>query len=252
MKQSRHKAVKTSARSGLTQRAHPGYYPGYSTLSQQESWDEATRNAVVGRVGTVEPIRFFSPDEETMLQAVIDRLLPQDDRIPDRRIPILPAIDARLYTSKLNGYRYEEMPPDQEAYRLGLKAIDEMARKSFRSRFTELLVFHQELILKSLHDGKPDPAHPVWERMPVRRFWELILEDCVSAYYAHPWAWDEIGYGGPAYPRGYMRLENGLPDPWEVEERRYEWSAPEGCLSDLNLAEFGKQRDSASDSGNSH
>jgi hypothetical protein len=43
----------------------------------------------------------------------------------------------------------------------------------------------------------------------------LLIEDCVTAYYSHPWAWDEIGFGGPAYPRGYMRIENGLPEPWE-------------------------------------
>lgn len=28
----------------------------------------------------------------------------------------------------------------------------------------------------------------------------------LSAFYSHPWAWNEIGFGGPAYPRGYMRL----------------------------------------------
>jgi hypothetical protein len=28
----------------------------------------------------------------------------------------------------------------------------------------------------------------------------------LAAFYAHPWAWNEIGFGGPAYPRGYMRL----------------------------------------------
>ena len=59
----------------------------------------------------------------------------------------------------------------------------------------------------------------------------LLVEDCVEAYYAHPWAWDEIGFGGPAYPRGYMRLEHGLPEPWEVEEERYEWSGPRWSAS---------------------
>jgi len=28
----------------------------------------------------------------------------------------------------------------------------------------------------------------------------------LAAFYSHPWAWNEIGYGGPAYPQGYMRL----------------------------------------------
>ena len=69
--------------------------------------------------------------------------------------------------------------------------------------------------------------------MPVHRFWAMLMEDCITAYYSHPWAWDEIGFGGPAYPRGYMRLENGLPEPWEKDEQRYEWNAPVDSLSEL-------------------
>jgi hypothetical protein len=88
--------------------------------------------------------------------------------------------------------------------------------------------------LKSIHDGKPEPPHPVWKQMPAHRFWAMLMEDCVTAYYAHPWAWDEIGFGGPAYPRGYMRLENGLPEPWEKDEKRYEWNAPVDSVSTMD------------------
>jgi hypothetical protein len=67
--------------------------------------------------------------------------------------------------------------------------------------------------------------------MPVRRFFTMLVSDVVHVYYAHPWAWDEIGFGGPAYPRGYMRLERGEPEPWEVEERRYAWEPPRASRS---------------------
>jgi Gluconate 2-dehydrogenase subunit 3 len=212
----------------------PGYYPGYSTMAQTKAWEEATRELVRKRLEETPSIRFFSPGEATVLLAVIDRVLPQDDRSEERTIPILPVLDERLFKNALNGFRYEDMPPDPEAYRLAIAAIDEMARARFRQPFVDLTVHRQELILKSLHDGKPDPEHAAWRRMPVHRFWALLMEDCVTAYYAHPWAWDEIGYGGPAYPRGYMRLENGLPEPWEKEEQRYEWNAPVDSLSVLD------------------
>lgn len=212
----------------------PGYYAGFSTMAQKQSWDEATRKVVSERVEKTPPIRFFSPEEATLLAAVIDRLIPQDDRSAERTIPILAVIDERLYKNSLNGFRYEDMPPDQDAYRLGMKAIDEMARERYKYSFAELTVHRQELLLKSLHDGRPDPANAIWERMPVHRFWALLMEDCVTAYYSHPWAWDEIGFGGPAYPRGYMRLEKGLPEPWEKDERRYEWNAPADSVSELD------------------
>ncbi len=219
----------------LVVREQPGYYPGYSTMGQQDYWDETTRNTINERVSSIPPIRFFSAEQAALLEAVVDRILPQDDRVPERRIPIVPIIDERLFKNALDGFRFEDMPPDREAYLLGLQAIDNMAQQRFKIPFVELSTFPQELILKSLHEGKPDPDVAIWKRMPVRRFWSLVVEDCVTAYYSHPWAWDEIGFGGPAYPRAYMRLENGLPEPWEVDEVRYVWSAPPDSISELNL-----------------
>ena len=230
---------------GLAARVQPGYYHRYNTLGQQDNWDEATRNVVTKRVASVPPIRFFGPGEAALLQAVINRLLPQDDRVPEKRIPILEVIDERLYKNELIGFRFEDMPPDRDAYLLGLRAIDAMAQERFKMPFTALSTYPQELILKSLHDGKPDPAVAMWKQMPVGRFWTLILEDCVTAYYAHPWAWDEIGYGGPAYPRGYMRLENGLPEPWETDEVRYIWSPAADSISDLDLRDQTRARESS-------
>jgi Gluconate 2-dehydrogenase subunit 3 len=216
--------------------SQPGYYAGYSTMVQKKKWDNTTRDVVSDRVDKTPSIRFFAQQEAALLGAVIDRIMPQDDRAEERIIPILPIIDERLYKNSLNGFRYEDMPPDQEAYRLAIKAIEEMAQTRFQQSFIDLTVHRQELILKSLHDGKPDPQNTLWQKMPVHRFWALLMEDCVTAYYSHPWAWDEIGFGGPAYPRGYMRLENGLPEPWEKNEKRYEWNAPVDSLSESAFA----------------
>jgi len=213
-------------------RKNPGYYPGYSVLSQRRFWDAATREVILDRVTHVPPIRFFSPEEARLLEVVCDHIIPQSDRDPDSRIPIMPQIDKRLAEHKIPGYRYAEMPPEEEAYRLGLQAIDRIAIHLHSRSFVELGSLQRDLILEMLHDGKPPAAHDIWERMPVYRFWMLLVQDCIEAFYAHPFSWDEIGYGGPAYPRGYMRLENGEPEPWEVQEHRYEWKAPSDSVSD--------------------
>lgn len=211
----------------------PGYYPGYSTLGQQDFWDAATRTTILNRVNVVPPIRFFTADEAHLLKTVCGHILPQDDRVPEKRIPIVPFIDQRLHEGRTPGYRFENMPPDGEAYRLGLQAIGQMALTSQGKPFGQLTWHEQDVLLKSIHDAEPAPgAADIWQRMSVERFWALLVQDCVEVYYAHPWSWDEIGYGGPAYPRAYMRLEGGEPEPWEVEERRYEWEAPAVSVSD--------------------
>ena len=223
------------AKSGqpLTPRAQPGYYPGFSTLSQQAFWDEATRKVVLDRVHNVPPIRFFSPDEVPLMQAVCDRILPQDDRDDAHKIPLVNYIDNRLYHRRIDGYRFENMPDDNQAFRWGLQAIDEIARHMHGAAFIDLGQREQDEVLQTLHDGQPPAAEDIWQKMPVHHFWMLLVQDCIDAYYAHPYAWDEIGFGGPAYPRGYMRLEDGKPEPWEVEEQRYEWKAPPESLSDV-------------------
>jgi hypothetical protein len=167
-----------------------------------------------------------------LMAAVCDRVLPQDDRLPEFRIAIVNYIDERLFENKISGYRYEDMPDDREAHRLGLKAIEETAQASHGKHFVDLSPLQQDQVLQSIHNGNKVAAHDIWAKMSINRYWHLLVQDCVSAYYAHPWAWDEIGYGGPAYPRAYTRLEGGMPEPWEKDEKRYEWVAPANSLSD--------------------
>ena len=45
-----------------------------------------------------------------------------------------------------------------------------------------------------------------------------MARDLTLAYYAHPTAWSEIGWGGPASPRGYVRMDLNERDPWEAAE----------------------------------
>ncbi|HEX3976800.1 MAG TPA: hypothetical protein VHW96_11080, partial [Solirubrobacteraceae bacterium] len=34
----------------------------------------------------------------------------------------------------------------------------------------------------------------------------------------HPWAWNEIGFPGPAYPRGYLNAGINARERWEVAD----------------------------------
>ena len=215
----------------------PGYYPGFRTLDQQKYWDAATRKVVLDRVQHVPPLRFFGEEERLTMQAVVDRILPQDDRTPGMRIPLLPRIDERLHLNRIEGYRFADMPSDQDAYQLGTRAMDAMAQELHGQPFHLLPRLQQETLLQSLHDGEPLAGKALWQSMNVKRFWTMLVTDCCTAYYAHPYAWDEIGFGGPAYPRGYMRLEEGEAEPWEKEERRYEWLAPPNTLSDHSVCD---------------
>ena len=58
-----------------------------------------------------------------------------------------------------------------------------------------------------------------WGNMPSDAFFNMrMAHDIVLAYYAHPTAWSEIGWGGPASPRGYVRMDFDERDSWEAAE----------------------------------
>jgi hypothetical protein len=63
--------------------------------------------------------------------------------------------------------------------------------------------------------SKGDLHGQVWDELPPKRAWSVVMRAILSAFYSHPWAWNEIGFGGPAYPRGYARFGIGQRESWE-------------------------------------
>ena len=199
-------------------------YPGYDVVAKWSSpdWDDQTRDVVRRRLEDVPPIRFFSASEAALLAAVAERIVPQPDRTPEERIPIVPFIDERLHEDRRQGYRYEGMPPQREAWRGGLAGIDETARLLGGRPFVELSTRDQDEVLTSVQTGNP-PGES-WQRLDAKRFFSSVLCDTVvKTYYAHPVAWNETGYNGPSSPRGHVRKWIGGVDPWEAHERLTRW-----------------------------
>jgi Gluconate 2-dehydrogenase subunit 3 len=197
-------------------------YPGYNVLDKWSSpdWDDQTREVVRQRLEEVPPLRFFNEHEARTLAAVAERIIPQPDRGEAERIPIIPWIDEKLYEDERDGYRYEGLPPQREAWRFGLAGIDEAARALFDGRtFVGLDARSRDVVLRRVERG--DAPGPAWERLPAARFFRsVLLITIVKSFYAHPLAWNEIGYGGPSSPRGHVRKWEGGVDPWEAREER--------------------------------
>jgi hypothetical protein len=197
-------------------------YRGYNVLDKWSSpdWDDQTRRVVRRRLEEVPPIRFFNEEETRTLAAVAERIIPQPDRSEETKILVVPWIDEKLYEDKRDGYRYEELPPQREAWRMGLAGIDETARALFGGKaFVELEPLSQDVVLT--HVARGDAPGAVWERMPAGRFFKSVLSiTVVKIYYAHPLAWNEIGYNGPSSPRGHVRKWEGGVDPWEAPEEK--------------------------------
>jgi hypothetical protein len=194
-------------------------YRTYDVLSKWStpSWDDQTRRVIQERLTNVPQRRFFSELEWETLEAVVGRLLPQPERT--ERIPIVPWIDEKLHHDWGDGFRYVDMPRLRTAWRLGLKGIDDESLRRFGSSFRRLSTDAQDAVLQAVQHGEVEAD--VWRELPPRRFFAtLLLKEVVGEYYAHPAAWSEVGFGGPASPRGYVRLGMNQRDPWEAPPRQ--------------------------------
>lgn len=194
-------------------------YPGYDVLAKRNSpsWNDQTRRVVDERLAIdPEQHRFFTNSEWDTVRAICDRIVPQP---ADRHnpVPLAAMLDEKLHTNIGDGYRDQRLPPMREAWRRALQAFETEARNRHDKSFHQLEPAIQDELLSAVQSGHT--RNTSWGDMPpVVFFHKRLLHDIVSAYYAHPTAWSEIGFGGPAGPRGYVRMNFDRRDPWEAAE----------------------------------
>lgn len=192
-------------------------FPGYDVLSKRQgpSWNDKTREVIARRLSIGSQPKFFTSDEFLTVLGVASRIVPQQPARPP--IPVAALVDHKLHLAQSDGYRLVGTPRDAEAWRRGLRALDAEADAAFGARFHTLTDKEQDLMLARMQKGELRGA--AWAGMGSDSFFRMRLaRDMVLAYYAHPVAWSEIGWGGPASPRGYVRMDYDERDPWEAAE----------------------------------
>jgi hypothetical protein len=193
-----------------------GRYPDYDVLSEAGHWDEVTRRVVFDRLERVPPIRFFTPEEAMTLKAFCDVVTAQD---AEPRIPVLSYIDEKLHRGKRDGWQYFDLPDDDEVWRRVARGLDEEARRGSAGAFAAAPLDVQVEIVSRF--AKADLHGGVWDTLNVAQAFKVVMRYVAQAFYSHPWAWNEIGFGGPAYPRGYGAFGSphlGERESWEVDE----------------------------------
>jgi choline dehydrogenase-like flavoprotein len=199
----------------------PERYPGYDVLAKRDSpsWNEKTRRVIDERLA-LDPDRhtFFTDAEWPTVRAVCARILAQESGNADEA-PLAAMLDARLAKDERDGYRDARLPPQRDAWRRALLALNSESVAQHGRPFHELGTSAQSDLLERCQRG--ELRDPAWGDLPPAQFFtQRLLHDVVGSYYAHPIGWSEIGFGGPASPRGYVRMDYDRRDPWEASEAR--------------------------------
>jgi hypothetical protein len=189
-----------------------GRFPGFDVLGQSRHWDAVTADLVTARTGPPPPPRFFTDAERAAAEALLNQLTGQCDE--PLEVPVMEMVDARLAAGETDGWRYADMPEDGQAWRDTLGYLDADAQARCGTSFAEAKERDQAAIIQAVQDSRE------WHGMPAPRVWSLWTRYACMAFYSHPYAWSEMGFPGPAYPRGYKNAGVGKLEPFEVRDTR--------------------------------
>lgn len=184
-------------------------------MEQKEYWDEHTRKIVEERLQQY-PFTTLSLEESILLTQLCARLL--DEHRDSLLHYVVYHFDQLLSSDIGEAQRKVGVPKASILIRQGIRAIDHYATITYGKLFAGLTKEEQEDILRRMSENAITlSADGV--QIPAQELFIKLLSETTSAYYSHPTVWSEIGYGGPAYPRGYIRSRLGMRDPWEAKQQ---------------------------------
>jgi len=190
-----------------------GRYPGFDVLNQAPHWDQVTKDLIEARVRTSPPaVTFFSATERGCAHALLNDLTGQDR--DDAPVPVTQLVEARLAAGETDGWRYADMPEDGQAWRDTLGYLDADAQDRCGTSFADAAEADRHRLIQAVQDLSGED----WHGLPAKHVWSLWTRYACTALYAHPDAWAEIGFPGPAYPRGYKNIGVDKLEPYEVRD----------------------------------
>jgi hypothetical protein len=190
----------------VTTPQNQGRVRGFDVLDQTRYWDHATAGVVLERLAPSADLAFFRGRQIALARTLLAHLL---DQFEDPSVPVLELIDTRLARGETDGWHYADMPEDGEAWRQTLAWLDDDAHGDFVGASRDDQAKHIQHVQDLAHRGEP------WHDWSAERTWSLWTRYATTAFYSHPWAWNEIGFPGPAYPRGYLNLGVDRREHWE-------------------------------------
>ncbi len=189
--------------------------PSYPTgsvraLLETDNVGPRTRDVLRGRLLDLEhepaaAPRFLDPATFRTLRAACARLVPQGDR--GRPVDLAAQLDARLAAGEADGWRYDALPPDGDAFRLALDGLDAAAQDRHGAGFADLEVVGQDALLSAVQAG--EMTGDVWTTVNPALFFEELLVEATEDFYSDPLAQEEIGYAGMADRPGWTRIGLG-------------------------------------------
>lgn len=182
-------------------------------MEQKEHWDDHSREIVEKRLQQ-QPYQNLSLQESILLTQICAQLL--DDTRDSILHYVVGHFDNQLGSDIGENQRKANVPKATVLIREGIRAIEHYATITYGKLYAGLPEEEKRTVLtKMMNNDITLMADGV--TIAAKELFNKLHTEAVNAYYSHPTVWSEIGYAGPAYPRGYVRSELGHRDPWEAK-----------------------------------
>ncbi len=155
----------------------------------------------------------FSRAEFRTLRTLVARV------VPDTGFDIAAQLDTDLATGKGDGWRFANLPPDAQAWQLGLRSLDLAAARAHGVPFAALFHEQQDELLQSatagnlghgllgaLHLGE---AAGSYNAEQMKRWFEEVRAECTRCFVADPRTMERMGYAGFADDLGFTQIQLG-------------------------------------------
>ena len=190
-------------------------YPSFNVLDEREAWDTHTQAIVTSRISKSQSCTVLDGEEYKLLQQVCSVLV--DDGREEVIQYVLAHVDQTLKdTATGEGERRTGVPERKMLILEGIRHLDKFLLQVTGKKTSKCEAQLLTEVLRQISDGRAD--YSKWSSDLQREWFLKMLNLTVEAYCSHPIVWSEMGYAGPAYPRGYVRGDIGRLDPWEAKE----------------------------------
>lgn len=185
----------------------------FSDALEGERLGNRTRGILAARIvaDDTEP-QVLDGRQLATLRVIADLVVPQDGA----PIDLAARVDAQLAAGGGDGWRFDTLPADAEAYRAGLDAL---------ANLVDLDPEEQHERIQAVVDGTVEPSGG-WDAQQLSQWFEDARADLVRQWMAHPATMARIGFdgyltgsSGRAFV-GWQRLAAVEREAWEPEPAR--------------------------------
>jgi hypothetical protein len=197
--------------------------PAFAALLKGPRTSPQTRAVLHRRLSAPAPITtgVIPADQLPLLRALVACI------IPTPGFDLTARLAASLVSGPGDGWRFDALPADAEAWRTGLASLDAAAHSAFNLGFVSLYPDQQHALLQRALDGDlggrgllgslgvGDSAALFTDRQ-MQQWFEDVRTALARLYAADPRTLDRIGFTGFADEEGFSHIQLGQPEVREA------------------------------------